>query len=69
MKLMLTFDSGILSHYFHLVNYPFSYWIFTRLKKHPPVKLFFFLKSSHFLRSNCHLFMYSRKIVPMALCN
>ena len=47
-KFMVGFNSWILYHCFHLVNFLFSYWISTRLKKIPSVKLFFFRKSSHF---------------------
>ena len=47
---MAAYDSEILYHDLHLVGCPFSYWISTRLKNNPSVKLF--IKKLSFLRNN-----------------
>ena len=47
---MAAYDSEILYHDLHLVGCPFSYWISTRLKNNPSVKLF--LKELSFLRNS-----------------
>ena len=52
MKFMVAFDNWILYYDLRLVNFPFSYWIFTCLKKKPLVKLFFFSKELLFSRGN-----------------
>ena len=48
---MVAFDSLILYHYLHLVNFPFSYWISTCLKKILQWNCHFY-KELSFLRNN-----------------
>ena len=48
MKFMVAFDSWILYRCLRLVNFPFSYWISTCLKKKSFSQTLFFLKSPLF---------------------
>ena len=52
MKFMVAFDSWILSHYLHLVNFSFSYWMLTRLKNILQWNCFFFYRALIFAQKH-----------------